>query len=186
MAGACIIPQNRPMGRFYVMAERKLLPHDRWAFCSRAISRPTAMSSSSGSRNARGVSCRTVFTVTSSTSRCWPMTRLTSCSSASFSLKGVDILLEALAAHQAVFPGRALIVGSGPEEASLKRLARKLRLERQGVLAGPQSARSAFARAQMRGGTVARRIVPLYRAGGSRGAHAADYDGCRRHPRNRR
>jgi len=43
-------------------------------------------------------------------------------------LKGVDILLEALAVHQAVFPGRALIVGSGPDEARLKRLARKLGL----------------------------------------------------------
>ena len=43
-------------------------------------------------------------------------------------LKGVDVLLEALAAHQAVFPGRALIVGSGPDEAGLKRLARRLGL----------------------------------------------------------
>ena len=63
-------------------------------------------------------------------------------------LKGVDILLEALAAHQAVFPGRALIVGSGPEEASLKRLARKLGLNGRVSFAGPQSARSAFARAR--------------------------------------
>jgi glycosyltransferase involved in cell wall biosynthesis len=62
--------------------------------------------------------------------------------------KGVDILLEALAAHQAIFPGRAIIVGSGPEEASLKRLARKLGLNGRVSFAGPQSARSAFARAR--------------------------------------
>lgn len=62
--------------------------------------------------------------------------------------KGVDILLEALAAHQAIFPGRAIIVGSGPGEASLKRLARKLGLNGRVSFAGPQSARSAFARAR--------------------------------------
>jgi glycosyltransferase involved in cell wall biosynthesis len=63
-------------------------------------------------------------------------------------LKGVDVLLEALAAHQAVFPGRALIVGSGPDEASLKRLARRLGLNGRVSFSGAQSARSAFARAR--------------------------------------
>lgn len=63
-------------------------------------------------------------------------------------LKGVDVLLEALAAHQAVFPGRALIVGTGPDEASLKRLARRLGLNSRVSFAGAQSARSAFARAR--------------------------------------
>jgi glycosyltransferase involved in cell wall biosynthesis len=63
-------------------------------------------------------------------------------------LKGVDILLEALAAHQAVFPGRALIVGTGPDEKSLKRLARKLGLNSRVAFSGAQSARSAFARAR--------------------------------------
>jgi glycosyltransferase involved in cell wall biosynthesis len=61
-------------------------------------------------------------------------------------LKGVDVLLEALAAHQAVFPGRALIVGSGRDEASLKRLARRLGLNGRVSFSGAQSARSAFAR----------------------------------------
>jgi glycosyltransferase involved in cell wall biosynthesis len=61
-------------------------------------------------------------------------------------LKGVDILLEALAAHQAVFPGRALIVGSGPDEAKFKRMARRLGLNGRVSFAGAQSARSAFAR----------------------------------------
>lgn len=63
-------------------------------------------------------------------------------------LKGVDVLLEALAAHQAVFPGRALIVGTGPDEKSLKRLARRLGLNSRVSFAGAQSARSAFARAR--------------------------------------
>jgi glycosyltransferase involved in cell wall biosynthesis len=63
-------------------------------------------------------------------------------------VKGVDILLEALAAHQSVFPGRALIVGSGPDEAKFKRLARKLGLNSRVSFAGAQSARSAFARAR--------------------------------------
>jgi glycosyltransferase involved in cell wall biosynthesis len=62
--------------------------------------------------------------------------------------KGVDILLEALAVHQSVFPGRALIVGSGPDEVRLKRLARKLGLHNRVSFAGAQSARSAFARAR--------------------------------------
>ena len=63
-------------------------------------------------------------------------------------LKGVDVLLEALAAHQAVFPGRALIVGSGPDEAKLKRLARRLGLNGRVAFSDTQSARSAFARAR--------------------------------------
>jgi glycosyltransferase involved in cell wall biosynthesis len=63
-------------------------------------------------------------------------------------VKGVDILLEALAAHQSVFPGRALIVGSGPDEAKFKRLARTLGLNSRVSFAGAQSARSAFARAR--------------------------------------
>lgn len=63
-------------------------------------------------------------------------------------LKGVDVLLEALAAHQAVFPGRALIVGTGSEEPSLKRLARRLGLNGRVAFSGAQSARSAFARAR--------------------------------------
>jgi glycosyltransferase involved in cell wall biosynthesis len=61
-------------------------------------------------------------------------------------LKGVDVLIEALAAHQAVFPGRALIVGSGPEEAKFKRLARRLGLNGRVSFSGAQPARSAFAR----------------------------------------
>jgi glycosyltransferase involved in cell wall biosynthesis len=62
--------------------------------------------------------------------------------------KGIDVLLEALAIHQAIFPGRAIIVGSGPEEAALKRLARKLGLNGRVSFVGPRSARTAFARAR--------------------------------------
>jgi len=61
-------------------------------------------------------------------------------------LKGVDILLEALSAIQSTFPGRAVIVGSGPDERKLKRLARKLGLGARVSFAGPLPARTAFAR----------------------------------------
>jgi glycosyltransferase involved in cell wall biosynthesis len=63
-------------------------------------------------------------------------------------LKGVDVLLKALAAHQAVFPGHALIAGTGPDESSLKRMSRKLGLNSRVTFSGAQSARSAFARAR--------------------------------------
>jgi glycosyltransferase involved in cell wall biosynthesis len=63
-------------------------------------------------------------------------------------LKGVDVFLEALAAHQTVFPGKAIIVGSGPDEIYFKRLARKLGLSQRVVFSGPQPARTAFVRAR--------------------------------------
>ena len=61
-------------------------------------------------------------------------------------LKGVDILLEAMAAIQTTFPGRATIVGSGPDERKFKRLARKLGLGSRVSFSGPLPARTAFAR----------------------------------------
>jgi glycosyltransferase involved in cell wall biosynthesis len=63
-------------------------------------------------------------------------------------LTGVDILLEALAAIHSTFPGRAIIVGSGPGERKFKRLARKLGLGARVSFAGPLPARTAFARAR--------------------------------------
>jgi glycosyltransferase involved in cell wall biosynthesis len=63
-------------------------------------------------------------------------------------LKGVDILLEALAAIQTTFPGRAIIVGSGADERKFKRLARKLGLGARLSFSGPLPARTAFARAR--------------------------------------
>ncbi|MGV1013353.1 MAG: glycosyltransferase family 4 protein [Methyloceanibacter sp.] len=62
--------------------------------------------------------------------------------------KGVDIFLEAMAANQTLFSGKAIIVGSGPEEEHFKRLARKLRLGTQVTFTGPLSARTAFFRAR--------------------------------------
>lgn len=62
--------------------------------------------------------------------------------------KGVEVFLEALAAHQTIFPGRAIIVGSGPDEKHLKRVARKLGLTSNVVFSGPQPARTAFSRAR--------------------------------------
>jgi len=63
-------------------------------------------------------------------------------------LKGVDVLLEALAAHQSVFPGRALIVGKGPDKRCFKRLARRLGLNSRVSFAGQLPARTAFCRAR--------------------------------------
>jgi glycosyltransferase involved in cell wall biosynthesis len=63
-------------------------------------------------------------------------------------LKGLDVLLEALAAHKTIFPGRAIIVGSGPDEKYFKRLARKLGIESRISFSGPQPARTAFVRAR--------------------------------------
>ncbi len=63
-------------------------------------------------------------------------------------LKGVGILLEALAAIQSTFPGRAVIVGSGLDERKFKRLARKLGLGARVSFSGPLPARTAFARAR--------------------------------------
>jgi len=63
-------------------------------------------------------------------------------------LKGVDVFLDALAAHQSIFPGRAIIVGSGPDEKYFKRMARKLGLTSRVVFSGPQPARTAFVRAR--------------------------------------
>jgi glycosyltransferase involved in cell wall biosynthesis len=63
-------------------------------------------------------------------------------------LKGVDVFLEALAAHQTIFPGRAIIVGSGPDEKHFKRMARRLGLSSRVIFSGPQPARTAFVRAR--------------------------------------
>ena len=61
-------------------------------------------------------------------------------------LKGIDILLAALAAQRTVYPATAAIVGSGPDEKDFKRLAQKLGLEGKVTFAGPLPARTAFAR----------------------------------------
>jgi glycosyltransferase involved in cell wall biosynthesis len=61
-------------------------------------------------------------------------------------LKGVDTLLEALADGQTVYPSSVIIVGGGPDADEFKRLARKLGLGPKVVFAGPQPARTAFAR----------------------------------------
>jgi glycosyltransferase involved in cell wall biosynthesis len=63
-------------------------------------------------------------------------------------IKGVDLLLEALASGQIVYPARAVIVGTGPDEEELKRLARKLGLGAKVSFAGAMPARAAFARAR--------------------------------------
>ena len=61
-------------------------------------------------------------------------------------LKGVDVLLQALGVNRTVYPAKATIVGSGPDEKKFKRLTRRLRLGPQVMFSGPQAACTAFAR----------------------------------------
>ena len=61
-------------------------------------------------------------------------------------LKGVDIMLAALAAQRTVYPATAVIVGTGPDENDFKRLAQKLGIEDKVTFAGSLPARTAFAR----------------------------------------
>ena len=63
-------------------------------------------------------------------------------------LKGVDLLLSALAAQATTYPARAVIVGSGPDEDKFKRQARSLGLGGKVQFVGSQPARSAFSRAR--------------------------------------
>jgi glycosyltransferase involved in cell wall biosynthesis len=146
--GSLHYSQNRPMGRFYVMAERKLLPlTDGFLFESYFA----------GNRYVSlvGEPACPARIVPNGLYRHEFYEPMLADDAVDFVfvgelryLKGVDVLLEALAAHQAVFPGRALIVGSGPDEAGLKRLARRLGLNSRVSFSGAQSARSAFARAR--------------------------------------
>lgn len=61
-------------------------------------------------------------------------------------LKGIDIMLAALAAQRSIYPATALIVGSGPDEKELKLLAKKLDIDDKVTFTGPLPARTAFAR----------------------------------------
>lgn len=60
-------------------------------------------------------------------------------------LKGVDVLLQALARIAAVQPVRAVIVGAGPDAERFKSLASKLRLGELATFPGPMPAQKAFA-----------------------------------------
>lgn len=61
-------------------------------------------------------------------------------------LKGVDIMLAALAAQRTVYPATAVIVGTGADENDFKRLAHRLGIEDKVTFAGSLPARTAFAR----------------------------------------
>ncbi|ODR94153.1 hypothetical protein AUC70_11390 [Methyloceanibacter stevinii] len=63
-------------------------------------------------------------------------------------LKGVQVFLEALAQQQSVFPGRAIIVGSGPDRETFQAAGARLGLAKQVTFSGPQPARTAFVRAR--------------------------------------
>ena len=139
---------SRPMGRLYIMAERRLLPLTDGLLCESRYA-ANRFVDLIGEPPCPG---RIVPNGLYSHEFYEPMLADDAVDFVFIGelrhLKGVDVLLEALAAHQAVFPGRALIVGSGPDEASLKRLARRLRLGDRVTFSGTQSARSAFARAR--------------------------------------
>lgn len=63
-------------------------------------------------------------------------------------LKGVDIFLKALAEVGRTKAVSAFIAGSGPDEESFRKLARRLNISRSVTFAGPTPARAAFARGQ--------------------------------------
>lgn len=66
-------------------------------------------------------------------------------------LKGLDVLLQALAALKEGPTGEAprlVVIGGGPDEARFKRLARRLKIARQVTFAGPWPASVGFARAR--------------------------------------
>ncbi len=148
MAAACIIPRQIPMGRLYIMAERRLLPLTdgllfESVFAANRYVELVGEPRCPGRIVPHGLYRHEFYE---------PMLADDAVDFVFVGelryLKGVDVLLEALAAHQAVFPGRALIVGSGPDEAKFKRLARRLGLNGRVTFSGAQSARSAFARAR--------------------------------------
>ncbi len=61
-------------------------------------------------------------------------------------LKGVDVLLQALADIQVDAPAKAIIVGSGPDETAFKMKAQRLGLDGNAVFPGPQPANEAFSK----------------------------------------
>jgi glycosyltransferase involved in cell wall biosynthesis len=61
---------------------------------------------------------------------------------------GIDLFLEALAERKSMFPGKAIVVGNGPDEARARGLAKKLGLGASITFSGELSARSAFVRAR--------------------------------------
>lgn len=64
-------------------------------------------------------------------------------------LKGVDVLLEAIASLSKEIPGiSAFIVGAGPDEATYRRMAKRLGLASAVTFAGAMPARAAFSRGQ--------------------------------------
>jgi glycosyltransferase involved in cell wall biosynthesis len=137
---------SHPLGRFYIMAERKLLPLTDGLLCESYFAANRFVELIGEPRCPARIVPNGLY-------RHEFYEPMLADDAVDFVfigelryLKGVDILLEALAAHQAVFPGRALIVGSGPDERALKRLARRLGLNGRVSFAGAQSARSAFAR----------------------------------------
>ena len=101
-------------------------------------------------------------------------------------LKGVDVLLRALAQVRARRTVSAVIVGAGPDAAKYTREAAKYGLDGVVTFIGPMPAREAFRLGRTPGRAVARREPALHRPRGGRRRPAAACDRCRRHPRDRR
>ncbi len=59
-------------------------------------------------------------------------------------LKGLDLLLRALAVQRNIFPATAIVVGSGPREKRFKRLVKRLGLSDKVTFSGPLPPRTAF------------------------------------------
>ncbi len=101
-------------------------------------------------------------------------------------LKGVDVLVNALARVREHRPVSAVIVGAGPDAEAFEREARGLWLDDiggvQGTDAGPRGV-SAGSRARH---PLAGRELPLHRPRGRRSRTACSGDQCGRHPRDRR
>ncbi len=101
-------------------------------------------------------------------------------------LKGVDVLLRALAQVRARRTVSAVIVGAGPDAAAYTREAAKHRARRRRDVQGPDARARGLPPGPHARRALARREPALHRARGGRGRPAAAGERCRRHPRDRR
>ena len=100
-------------------------------------------------------------------------------------LKGVDVLLRALAEVKRARPVSAVIVGAGPDREAFERLGRGAAVDRRRDLSRAAPGSAGLPPWARHRGPVARRKPALRRAGGGRRPSAADRDRCRRHSGDR-
>ena len=99
-------------------------------------------------------------------------------------LKGVDVLLKALALIQAKRPITACLVGDGPDIAEFKALANTLGLASRWSFPVRLPTAQALKRGKIAGSAVAGKIVPLCRARGGGGTRSHDRQRGRWNSRN--